>query len=48
LIDFFSDTAGLAGSAGTSLRPLETRSKAEWTWLIRFGISAAGVGLLER
>ena len=27
---------------------LETRSSAAWIWLIRFGISEAGVGLLER
>ena len=31
VIDFFIDTAGLAGSLGVSLRPLDTRSKAEWT-----------------
>lgn len=48
VIDFFIDTAGLAGSLGVSARPLDTRSSAAWTWLIRLGISEAGVGLLLR
>ena len=46
--DFFTDTAGLAGSSGVSGRPLDTRSSAAWTWLIRFGMSEAWVGLLLR
>src|SRR6185369_8369230 len=48
VIDFFTDTAGLAGSSGVSGRPLDTRISAAWTWLIRFGISEAWVGLLLR
>ena len=48
VIDFFTDTAGLAGSSGASGRPLDTRISAAWTWLIRFGISEAWVGLLLR
>ncbi len=42
------ETAGLAGSCGTSVRPVETRCNAAWTWLIKAGISEAGVGLLLR
>ena len=47
-VRFFTDTAGLAGSSGVSGRPLDTRISAAWTWLIRFGISEAWVGLLLR
>src|SRR5438552_2439859 len=31
VIDFFTDTAGLAGSSGVSGRPLDTRISAAWT-----------------
>ena len=45
------ESANLLEAFGHSYQfywPLDTRSKAECTWLIRFGISDAGVGLLLR
>jgi hypothetical protein len=46
VIDFLIETAGRSGSAATSARPADTCISAEWIWLIRVGMSAAGTGLL--
>ena len=39
---------GSTGSIGVSTRPVETRCNAACIWLIKLGISEAGVGLLLR
>jgi hypothetical protein len=47
VIERFIGTVGLSGPAGAApAAPLETRINAEYTWLIRTGISAMGTVLL--
>ena len=47
MIERFIGTAGLSGSASAAAAaPLETRINADYTWLIRAGISALDTVLL--